>query len=252
MIPASVGASPNSYDTSVSSGYRYGSNDAGAPPNSYDTSVPSGYRYSGYGTRASPNSYDTSVSSGYRYGSYGAGAAPNSYDTSLSSGYRYGSNDAGAPPNSYDTSVPSGYRYSGYGVDAPSNPSASAVSGHGHDPYDAGSSYGADALSQRNPYDFFPARNPYAPPSDLYGEDPPSSLERRSNVRGQSIHDPLGAPPSGQSRGVDSATEPHGLSPYLEPKPKSPEQKVDSGILGFNPFDFDSILAPTRLSTAPR
>ena len=232
-----AGASPNSYDTSVPSGYRHGAYGAGAPPNSYDTSVPSGYRHGAYGAGAPPNSYDTSVPSGYQYGAYGAGASANSYDTSASSGYRYGGYGAGAPPNSYDTSAPSGYRYSGYGVDAPSNPYASAVSGYGHDPYDAGSSYGADAPSQRNPYDFFPARNPYAPTSDLYGEDPTSSLERGSNVRDQSIYDPLGAPPSGQSRGVDSATEPYGLSPYLEPKPKSPEQKVDSGILGFNPFD---------------
>ena len=95
--------------------------------------------------------------------------------------------------------------------------------------------YGADAPSQRNPYDFFPARNPYAPTSDLYGEDPTSSLERGSNVRDQSIYDPLGAPPSGQSRGVDSATEPYGLSPYPEPKPKSPEQKAEIGDFGFQP-----------------
>ena len=71
-------------------------------------------------------------------------------------------------------------------------------------------------------------------------------------MRDRSIYDPLGAPRSGQSRGVESVTEPYGLSPYAEPKPKSPELKGDSGILGFNPFDSNSILAPTHPSTAPR
>ena len=250
--PYDASASSGPFDPNAPLGNQYGGYDRNTSPNPYDLSVPSGYRYGAYGAGAPPSSYDTSVSSGYRYGAYGAGAPPSSYDTSVPSGYRYGAYAAGAPPNSYDTSVPSGYRYGAYGAGAPPNPYASAISEHGYEHSEAGASYGADARSQRNPYDLFPTRNAYAPSSDLYGEDPTSSLERGNDVVDRNIYDPLGAPRSGQSGDVDSVTEPYGLSPYAEPKPKSPEPKGDAGILGFNPFDPNSILAPTHPSTAPR
>ena len=141
----------NPYDLSARSDNRYDSYGARASPGPYDTSVPSGYRYGGYGGGAPPSSYDTGVPSGYRYGGYGGGAPPSSYDTGGSSGYRYGGYGGGAPPSSYDTGVSSGYRYGGYGGGAPPNPYASAVSEHGYDHSDAGSPYGADALSQRIP-----------------------------------------------------------------------------------------------------
>ena len=67
----------------------------------------------------------------------------------------------------------------------------------------------------------------------------------------ETLQYPPAATQSDPSAGGGPAKDPYGSSPYPIPKPTSPEAKGASGILGFDPFDPKSLLAPTRQSGTP-
>jgi hypothetical protein len=233
----------------VGAGGPAGGQDYGASPYAPKPATPYGAQnaYSPYGPRSSTdlygttnlnNPYDTSSPSGDRSGAYGAGAASTNVP-------EYGASNPYSP-NPYDKSAPAAQQSSAYG-------GASTV----HDLV-----YGSNAGSGGDPY--APARdtNPVAPKSDadvdhsagLLGEDATKSWKRNDGLSegsDESLQDPLAATQSDPSAGSGPARDPYGLSIRSMPKLKIPQPAGGTGILGFDPFDPKSLLAPTRQSATP-
>ena len=219
--------------------------------------------YNPYASKSSTNAYgnpssvDRSTSPYDAVDPYNPYASKSSTDaygnpSSMSaSTHPYG---AGDPYKPFTTSAPSGYRYDANGAGASTNtPADGSGTGHGRNP--------SDSFLPQIPNT--PTSNPYSPSprsyanhsaGGLYGEDPTGRGPRNGGLSkenlydplsDESLYDPLTAKRSGLSSGGGSAADPYGLSPYPAAKPKDRQlDEVSSGILGFDPFDAKTVLAP--------